>query len=335
MTSPWRAVPGRALRRFDAYGCVDYAGSLAYRSLLALFPGLIALVSVLSLFGQNERTVLRLLDEARAVTPEQTWDSVRPVLESVLNAPAAGLGLAVGIVTTLWTASGYVKTFGRAMNTIYEVPEGRGVIRWNLQMYLLTAFLLVLAALGVMGLVISGPVADWVGAAVGLRSTVLTVWAVVRWGLVVLAVVVAVVLLYRGTPNIRLRPRTWFSPGAVLAIVGAAGASFLLYVYVARFGRFHATYGALAGIIVLMLWAFLVNAVLLFGAVLDSEIERVRQLRDGLPAEESLQVTARYTVASEKRDEQLHRDIEQAREVRAPACDGQVPGEKNVPSESE
>ncbi len=337
MRSPWRNVPGRAVRRFGAYGCLDYAGSLAYRSLLALFPGLIALVSVLSLFGQDEDTVLRLLDEAQAVTPEETWSSVRPVLENVLTAPAAGLGLAVGLATTLWTASGYVKTFGRAMNTIYEVEEGRGVVRWNLQMYLLTASLLVLAALGVLSLVVSGPVAAWLGAVVGLREEALSVWAVLRWFLVPLAVILVIVLLYRITPNVRLRPRTWFSPGAVLAIVGAVIASGGLYGYVTWFGRFNATYGALAGIIVLMLWAYLVNAVLLFGAVLDSETERVRQLREGLPAEESLQVTERYTAAVEKRDSQLVRDIRQAREVREAVDDtgsgdgtdtpGKVPGD--------
>lgn len=334
MRSPWRNVPGRAVRRFSAYGCLDYAGSLAYRSLFALFPGLIALVSVLSLFGQNEDTVLRLLDEAQAVTPEETWETVRPVLESVLTAPAAGLGLVVGLATTLWTASGYVKAFGRAMNTIYEVEEGRGVIRWNFQMYLVTASLLVLAALGVLGLAVSGPVAEWLGTVVGLREEVLTVWGVLRWFLAPVAVIMVIVLLYRVTPNVRLRPRTWFSPGAVLAIVGAALASGGLYLYVTLFGQFNATYGALAGIIVLMLWAYLVNAVLMFGAVLDSEAERVRQLREGLPAEESLQVTERYTRAADKRDSQLDRDIERAREVREAADHTGSRAKENTPGES-
>jgi membrane protein len=210
-------------------------------------------------------------------------------------------------------------------------------VRWNLQMYLLTASLLVLAALGVLSLVVSGPVAAWLGAVVGLREEALSVWAVLRWFLVPLAVILVIVLLYRITPNVRLRPRTWFSPGAVLAIVGAVIASGGLYGYVTWFGRFNATYGALAGIIVLMLWAYLVNAVLLFGAVLDSETERVRQLREGLPAEESLQVTERYTAAVEKRDSQLVRDIRQAREVREAVDDtdsgdgtdtpGKVPGD--------
>ncbi|MCJ7857183.1 YihY/virulence factor BrkB family protein [Corynebacterium kalidii] len=315
----WRYVPGRSFRRFLATGCIDLAGSLAFRTLLALFPALIALVSILGLFGQSEESVVSMLDEAERVVPASAWGAVEPVLQDILNTSAAGLGLFIGLLTTLWTASGYVKTFGRAMNSIYGAPEGRGLIKYNVQMYLLTAFLLVLMAFGFVALGVSGPIAEMLGSLVGLQETTLRVWGVARWGVIAVVVILFVGLLYRTTPNIRVKGMWWVSPGAVLAIAGAVLASVVFFFYVVNFGNYSITYGALAGVVILMLWLFIVNIVLLFGAVVDSEVERVRQLKAGLPAEESLQVETRDTVAIEKAEEQLARDMERARTVREAA----------------
>lgn len=308
---------------------MDFVGSLAFRALLALFPGLIALVSILGLFGQSEESVIRLLNQVEEVTPEHSWESVRPVLESILRAPRAGLGLVLGLVTTLWTASGYIKAFSRTMNAVYGIEEGRGLVKWNLQMYLLTGLFLLLAAVGLLGAVLSGPVAEAVGDLVHLETAVLTVWSYVRWVLVVGVVVLAVGMLYRITPNVRMR-RTWggrrfpwflfwmrwFTVGASVAIVATMAATLLFFLYVAEAGSFNATYGTLAGVVVLLTWLFIVNAALVFGALIDSEVVRMRQLRAGLPAEETLQLRARDTTASEKRESQYARDVERAREVR-------------------
>lgn len=300
-------------------GCIDLAGSLTFRTLLALFPALIALVSILGLFGQSEESVVSMLNEAEDIVPETAWGAVEPVLSEILNTPSAGLGLVLGLVTTLWTASGYVKTFGRAMNSIYDTTEGRGLIKYNLQMYLLTAFLLVLIALGIVAFSISGPIAEMIGSAVGLEETTLRIWGVARWIVIAVVVILLVGLLYRTTPNIRVRGMRWVSAGAVLAIGGAVLASLVFFFYVANFGNYNATYGTLAGVVILMLWLFIVNIVLLLGAVVDSEVERVRQLKAGMPAEESLQLEARDTVAIEKAEDQLARDVERARTVREAA----------------
>ncbi|MEJ6549778.1 YihY/virulence factor BrkB family protein [Corynebacterium sp. USCH3] len=312
-------MPGRSFRRFLACGCIDLAGSLTFRTLLALFPALIALVSILGLFGQSEEAVVSMLDEAEAIVPDTAWGAVEPVLETILSTPSAGLGLLLGLVTTLWTASGYVKTFGRAMNSIYDTPEGRGLIKYNLQMYLLTAFLLVLVALGIVAFSISGPIAENIGSAVGLEQTTLRIWGTTRWIVIAIVVVLLVGLLYRTTPNIRVRGMRWISTGAVLAIGGAVLASMVFFFYVVNFGNYNATYGTLAGVVILMLWLFIVNIVLLFGAVVDSEVERVRQLKAGMPAEKSLQLEARDTVAIEKAEDQFARDVERARNVREAA----------------
>lgn len=273
--------------------------------------------------------MIRLLNEVEAVTPEHSWESVRPVLESILRTPRAGLGLGIGLLTTLWTASGYIKAFSRTMNAVYGIAEGRGLLKWNLQMYLLTGLLLLLAAVGLAGAVLAGPVAEAVGDLVHLETAVITVWSYVRWAVMFLVVVLLIGMLYRITPNIRLR-RTWggrrfpwflfwmrwFTVGASLAIVATMAATTLFFLYVAKAGSFNATYGALAGVVVLMVWLFIVNAVLVLGALIDSEVIRVRQLRAGLPAEETLQLRARDTSATEKRESQYARDVERAREVR-------------------
>ncbi|MGO1436544.1 MAG: YihY/virulence factor BrkB family protein [Candidatus Corynebacterium faecigallinarum] len=317
----WRYIPGRAIRSFTSNGVMDFAASLTYRALLSIVPAVVALVAIVSMLGASEEAVTSMLEEIQEVTPDDAWDTVGPLAESVLSVPSAGVGLGVGLVVTLWTASGYVRTFSRAMNAIYGVEEGRGVIMKNVQMYLLTVFLLLLLALGVIAFSLSTPVAEWLGGLVGLASATLQVWDVVRWIVIFVVIVLLVGLLYRATPNIRPHGMSWFSSGAMLAIIGIIVSSAVFFFYVANFGNYNATYGALASVIIAMLWGYIVNILLLAGAVLDCEIERTRQLRSGLPAEESLQLEARATTASDKLEDQLARDVERAREVRVAASE--------------
>lgn len=179
-TASWMYALRTTVREFSADGCTDLAAGLTYRTVLSIFPALIALVSILSLLGQSGSSVTTVLDQAQGIVPADMWQSVRPALESVLTAPAAGLGLIVGLLTALWSASGYTKAFGRAMNTIYEVPEGRGFIKLNIQMYLLTALFLVLGAVGILVLVLSGSVATAVGDAIGLGDVAITLWSIAK-----------------------------------------------------------------------------------------------------------------------------------------------------------
>ncbi|MCP3427209.1 YihY/virulence factor BrkB family protein [Rothia sp. AR01] len=320
ITAPsWKYVLRSTLREFSADGCADLAASLTYRTVFSMFPALIALVSILSLFGQSQSAVTGVLDQAQGVVPEDAWSTVQPALEGVLTAPAAGLGLIVGLLTALWSASSYVKAFGRAMNTIHDVPEGRGPIKLNVQLYLLTALILVLGAVGLMVFVLSGPVAEAVGDAVGLGQAALTVWGIGKWLILAGVVVLVVALLYYATPNVRQPKFTWMSIGALIAIVVSILASLGFFFYVSNFGSYDATYGALAGVIILLLWIYIINAILLFGAEVDSEIERGRELQAGMPAEETLQLPPRDTKASEKRRRKYEEDVERARALRESA----------------
>lgn len=317
VTAPsWKYVLRTTIREFSADACTDLAAGLTYRAVLSIFPALIALVSILSLFGQDEQSVTSVLDQAEGIVPPDAWETVRPALESILTAPAAGLGLIIGLITALWSASTYTKAFGRAMNVIHDVPEGRGAITLNLQMYLLTALFLILGAVGLLIFVLSGPVAEAVGSAIGLGSVAVTVWNIAKWFVLAAIVVLVVALLYYATPNVQQPRFRWISLGALIAIAVAVLASVGFFLYVSNFGSYDATYGALAGVIILLLWIYLINVILLFGAEVDSEIERGRELQAGIPAEEELQLPPRDTKASDKKAKKYAADVERGRNLR-------------------
>lgn len=315
----WRFVARSAVGQFTADSCTDLAAGLTYRTVMSMFPGLIALVSILSLFGQSGQALTSLLDQLKGAVPSSTWDTVRPALDAVLTAPAPGIGLIVGLAVALWSASGYIKGFSRAMNKIYQVPEGRGAIKFNAQMYGLTALILLLGAGGLITLVISGPVAEAIGSLLGIGSAVMTAWGILKWFVLAFIIVLVIALLYYATPNIRQPRFRWVSVGAVIAILVSLAASAGFFFYVSNFGKYNATYGALAGVIVLLLWLYIVNAILLLGAEIDSELERARELQAGMAAESVLQLPPRDTRASDKQARKHDQHIEQARELRRSA----------------
>jgi membrane protein len=216
----------------------------------------------------------------------------------------------------LWSASGYVGAFGRAMNRIYEIGEGRPMWKLRpLQIVLTLAGLVMAAAVAVM-LAVSGPVARSIGDAIGAGGLALTLWNILRWPVILIFVVLAVATMYYATPNIKQPRFRWMSVGAAVAIVTWIVASVLFGLYVANFGSYNKTYGALAGVIVFLLWLWITNLALLFGAELDSELERGRQLQAGLPAERELQLPPRDTRLLEKNETAEQRDIERASALR-------------------
>ncbi|WP_101652667.1 YihY/virulence factor BrkB family protein [Brevibacterium ihuae] len=323
----WKYIARTTLREYLDDECMDLAAGLTYRMVLSMFPAIIALVSMLSLVGQSGSVIESVLREAERFIPADTWNTVEPALSAVLTAPAPGLGLIIGLVVALWTASGYVKAFGRAMNGIYDVPEGRGLVKINAQMYGLTALLLALGAVALVIFVVSGPVAEFVGGLIGLSGTAVAVWDIAKWFLLAVVVIVIVALLYYATPNVRQPKFRWISIGAVVAIVIAVLATLGFFFYVTNFGNYNATYGALAGVIILLLWLYIVNAVLLLGAEIDAELERGRELQAGLPAEREIQLPPRDTTASDAKEKKFSEDVERARALRVSAGETADPDE--------
>jgi membrane protein len=315
----WKYVLRRTLREFQVDEVTDLAAALTYYAVLAVAPALIAFLSLLALVGQNQGAVDGMLEIAGDLAPAEAMGTVEALIDRIVSNQAAGLGLVLGLAIALWSASGYVGAFGRAMNRIYEIDEGRPIWKLRPTMLLVTLVALVLMALVAIGLVVSGPLAEAIGNAIGLGSVAITVWQVAKWPVVIGVVVVIVAILYYATPNVQQPKFRWISVGAASAIAIWALASLGFGFYVANFSSYDATYGSLAGIVIFLLWLWITNLALLLGAELDAELERGRQLQAGIEAEETLQLPPRDTTASRKRVEKAARDVEAGRELREEA----------------
>ena len=295
----WKLIAKRTVREFSRDQCTDLAAALTYYAVLALFPGLLALVSLLAVFNQGPQGADALMGVVRDVAPSAA-STLQGVVTGLTQSAASGIGLVIGLLAALWSASGYVGAFGRAMNRMYDIPEGRPFYKLRPLQLLVTLIAVVLAALVALSLALSGSVARAVGHAIGIGDTGLTIWNVVKWP-VMLAVVVAVVaILYYVTPNLKQPKFRWISIGAAVAIAVWILASLGFAFYVANFSHYNKTYGSLAGVIVFLLWLWITNLALLFGAELDSEIERGRELQAGIPAEDQVRLPPQDTRASDK-----------------------------------
>ncbi|HEY9263506.1 MAG TPA: YihY/virulence factor BrkB family protein [Mycobacterium sp.] len=306
----------KTAREFGKDQCTDLAAALTYYAVLSIFPALVVMVSLLGVFGQGKRTTDALLELVGDVAPGSTVDTLRAPIQQLVESPSAGFALVVGILGAVWSASGFVGAFGRAMNRIYEIDEGRPVWKLRPIQLLITLGGLVLAAAAAFLIAVSGPVASAVGSAIGVGDVALTVWSIARWPVIVIFMVLAVAILYYATPNVQQPKFRWMSVGAGVAIITWVLASVLFGVYVSNFGSYNKTYGALAGVIVFLLWLWITNLALLFGAELDAELERGRQLQAGIPAERNLQLPPRDTRVTEKNAAKDEEAVRRARKLR-------------------
>lgn len=312
----WGYVVKRTLREFSKDQCTDIAASLTYYAVLSIFPALLALVSILGVVGQVEATTAQLVTIVEGVAPGADTALLESTVQQLASSSTAGLTLVIGILGAVWSASGFVGAFGRAMNRVYEVEEGRPFWKLRPTMLGVTVVVLLLVVLMALLLVLSGPVAESVGNAIGLGTTALLVWNIAKWPVLVALAVVMIALLYHWAPNLQQPKFKWTSLGAFIALLVMAVTTAGFAFYVANFSSYSATYGAIAGVIVLLLWLWLINLSLLFGAEFDAELERGRQLQAGIEAEETIQLPPRDTKQSRrKRDKELS-NIDDGRELR-------------------
>ena len=315
LTKPsWTYVVRRTMREFSSDQCTDLAAALTYYAVLALFPALVAVLSLVGLVGQGPKTAQTIIGVLNQIGLSSK--TLETTITQLAHTPGAGLALVIGLATALWSASGYVGSFGRAMNRIYEVGEGRPVWKLRPVMLLVTLITVVLAAAVALALIVTGPAAQAVGDAAGFGSTAVLVWNVAKWPVMLGVVIVIVALLYYATPNVRQPKFRWLSVGAVFAIIVWVVASAAFGFYVANFSSYNKTYGSLAGVVVFLLWLWLTNLALLFGAELDAELERGRQLQAGLVAEETLQLPPRDTKKIDKAAEKERDDVARGRRLR-------------------
>ena len=280
---PRGAWPRIAKRTFDHYrsdGVSNLAAALTYRSVLSVFPGLIALVALLGVLGEYPSTFNAVLNIIGGFAPRSTVSTVAEPVRKIITTDkgSAGALLGAGLAGAMWGASGYVGTLSWASNVIWEARRGRSWYRqWPFNL-VVTAFTLALLTLILTALVLTGPVATSVGDHFGIGSTTVTVWGVAKWPVIVAVVMMLVTVLYFIAPNVRPPGGRWLAPGATFAVFVWVVITLLFGVYIAHFGNYDKTYGSLATIITFLVWVWLTNIAMLLGIVLNSEIERERQL---------------------------------------------------------
>jgi membrane protein len=297
----WGGVLKRTFREFQGDNLTDLAAALTYYGVLAIFPMLIVIVSVLGLIGKS--VTQPLLNNLGQVAPGAAKTIFTNAITNIQSHQGtAGVLFIVGLVVALWSASGYIAAFMRASNVVWDVPEGRPFYKTvpiRLAVTLITVVLLTLSALAV---VLTGSLAGKVGNLIGVGSTAVQVWDIAKWPVMLLIIAVILAILYYASPNVRQPGFRWVSPGSVLAVVLWIVVSVLFALYVSNFGSYNKTYGALASVVIFLMWLWLTNIAILLGAELNAELERGRQIIGGHPEDEEPYLPLRSEPKPKKRE---------------------------------
>jgi membrane protein len=281
----WWGVLRRTVREFRDDNLTDWAAALTYYGVLSIFPALLVVVSVLGLIGQS--ATQPLIDNLGSVAPGPAKDIFTSAIENLQGSRgSAGVLFAVGLLVAIWSASGYIAAFMRASNVIYDIEEGRPIWKTLPVRVGLTALLMLLTAASAVAVTLSGGLARRAGDLLGVSDTAVQVWNLAKWPVLLVLVSLMFALLYWAAPNVKQPGFRWISPGSVLAVLGWILASLAFAFYVANFGSYNETYGALAGPIVFLVWLWISNVVILLGAELNAELERGRAIESGARSEE-------------------------------------------------
>ncbi|MGI8726194.1 MAG: YihY/virulence factor BrkB family protein, partial [Solirubrobacterales bacterium] len=275
----WLDTIKRAGKEFQKDNATDWAAALTYYSVLSLFPGLLVLVAVLGVFGQNPETTNAMLDIFRDLGANSAADTLEEPIRNVTESEGgAGALLGVGLLGAVWSASGYLGAFSRASNAVYEVEEGRPFWKLRPQQVGMTILMITLLSLLLVGLVVTGPVAESIGNVVGVGDSAVSAWGIAKWPVMILIVAFMFAVLYYWAPNVKQPKFRWITPGSLFAVVAWILASGLFGFYVSNFGSYNATYGAFAGVIVFLLWIWITNLAILLGQEINAELERQREI---------------------------------------------------------
>lgn len=292
----------RTFREFSEDHGTDWAAALTYYGVLAMFPAIIALVSIVGLVGDPATVTKTLTDIVSKASPSAV-ETLKGPIESVTSSKGkSGVFAIVGIVLALNAASGYVGAFIRASNQQYEVDEGRSFFKLRPLQIGVTLVMIILLVIAAFAVIVTGPLAKAVGEAVGVGSTAVTVWDIAKWPVLLLIVTLMFSVLFFAAPNAKLPGFKFITAGSAVAVVVWVVASALFAFYIANFGSYDKTYGSLAGVIVFLLWLWLTNVAILLGNELNAERARTDQLKGGdARAERELQLPERDAPKEKKR----------------------------------
>ena len=311
----------RSIREFKHDDITDRAAALTYYGVLALFPAVLVLVSILGLLGKS--TTQQVLSNLGQVAPGGVHTFLTNVVTQVQGkAGAAGVAGIIGIVIAVWSASGYVAAFMRASNAIYDVDEGRPVWKTGPVRLLTTLALVIMLVIAAAIVVLTGPIANQVGTAFGIGHATVLIWDIAKWPVLVIIVSVMYSLLYKASPNVRQPAFRWVSAGGILAVIIWLIASGLFAVYVSFSGSYNKTYGSLATVIIFLVWLWISNIAILLGAEFNAETQRERAIRAGLPED--------VEPFAELRDTRKLNDPEKRRVDTSPAHPGPDHGSRTL-----
>ena len=288
----------RTVAEFREDNLTDWAAALTYYAVLSIFPALIVLVSILGLAGDS--AVNAVLDNIKELGPGPAQDILTGAIKEIAaSSSTAGIAFFLGLLASLWSASGYVGAFSRASNLIYEMDEGRPFWKLRPLQIAMTLLLLLLVAVSAIAVVISGPLAAQVGKVFGVADTAVTIFSIVKWPVILIVLMTMLAILYYGAPNVRHPGFRWITPGGILAVLLWILASVGFAFYVSNFSSYNATYGSLAGVIVFLIWLWISNIAVLLGAEMNAELERRREIESGVPEEKTIAMKPRTPPSNE------------------------------------
>ena len=326
-----RYMAKRVLTEFLRDGGTDQAAKLTYFMVLSIAPTLLALFSLATLLlsdlkDEIAQLITEAIESAASGSELGAGEAVESTIGSLMGSATGGtVALIIGIATALWSASAYIKAYGRVANHIYEVPEGRGPVRMNATMLALTVAMILGILLVMVSMLLNetivesllGPIASTIGAEGVLEflmGSFLPIWAWVKWPVILVIAFALISLLYWGAPNVD-KPFRFISPGGVFAILGIGVAAVALSIYMGTVAGY-SSYGAIGGIMAVLFALWVMNIVIIMGAEVDAEYQRARELASGKPAEESLTLPMRDTSAAEKAEAKHEKIVDEGRDIR-------------------
>ena len=284
-----RAVLKRTLVGFYDNQMTHHAAALTYYALMSLFPTLLLGISLLGLLGQYPETYDAVLGFVRDVAPDSTIETLDAALRGAFEHKGTAVAaLVFGALIALYGTTGVLEAARRALNVALEADSGRSFLQRKATDVVSSVVLIVLVLTALILMFVGGDLAAELFDLIGLGSTAETVWALARWPAALAVAMLVFAWVYYVTPDVEQRGFKWITPGAAIGVAVWVGASALFGFYLSSFGELSGTYGSFAAAIILIVWLWLTNVALLFGAQLNAEIEREKELSEGVPAPETI-----------------------------------------------
>lgn len=315
----WAYVARSVVRRFVPDRCPDAAAALTFYAILAIIPAAMVVVSLVSILGSDSELLRLVVGVVSTLVSSDASDLLRDLISELASSSVAWIALLGGLALTLWSGARYAAAFGRSMNEIYRADEGRRLWKMRVTHLLIALALLTAGVVAAIAIGLSDRVVEAIDDQLGWGDAVLITWRIVRWPLLALVVVLALACLSYFSSNVRHPRFRWMTFGASSTIAVLLIASLLFRLYTTTIAQYDRIYGSLAGIIIFLLWLWIVNLALLGGVEFDAAVERARELRNGEPAEHRPRLDVRDTVTLAQKARRERAELDAARRLQVDA----------------